>query len=173
MLNLNFNPFPVIDTERLVLRQLAAADAAELFYIRTHPDVLRYTNMAVHQNVAQTQAYIELILGNELRGESIMWAMTLKDDPKIIGTICFWNIEPENDLAEIGYILDPDLHGKGLMGEAVSAVVAYGFDAMKLQTIIAELHKDNLASVQLLIRRGFVKKSSSEDPVVIYTLDRN
>lgn len=169
---LNFNPFPVIETERLILRQLAAADAAELFYIRTHPVVLRYTNMAVHQNVAGTEAYIQLILRNEAAGEAIMWAIALKYDQKIIGTICYWNIEPENDRAEIGYILHPDLHGQGLMGEAVSAVIPYGFDVMKLQTIVADLHEENIASVQLLKRRGFVKEGQSEDKMAVYTLDR-
>ncbi len=172
MLNLNFNPFPVIKTERLVLRQLDAADAAELFYIRTHSVVLRYTNMAVHQNVAETETYIERISANTAAGDAVMWAIALKSDPKIIGTICYWNIEPENDRAEIGYILHPDLHGRGLMGEAVSAVIPYGFDVMKLQTIVADLHEDNTASVQLLKRRGFVKEGQPEDKMAVYTLNR-
>lgn len=170
MLKLNFNPFPVIITERLVLRQLDAADAAELFYIRTHPTVLRYTNMAVHLDVAETETYIKRILTNEASGEAIMWAIALKDDQKIIGTICYWNIEPENDRAEIGYILHPDLHGRGLMGEAVSALIPYGFDVMELQTIVADLHEENTASVQLLKRRGFVKEEQPDDDSAVYKL---
>jgi len=177
MLNLNFNPFPVIETERLVLRRLDAADAAELFYIRTHPTVLRYTNMAVHQDVAETETYIKRILANEAAGAAIMWAIALKDDLKIIGTICYWNIEPENDRAEIGYILHPGLHAKGLMSEAVSAVIPYGFDVMELQTIVADLHEKNTASVSLLKRRGFVKESVSEKDLrpdgALYTLDKS
>jgi len=175
MLNLNFNPFPVIETERLILRHLAIADAADLYPIRTDPIVLRYTNMAVHQSVAETEAYIKLILANEAKGESIMWAIALKGDPKIIGTICYWNIEPENDRAEIGYILQPDLHNKGLMGEAVTAVISYGFDAMALQSIVADLHEENEASVRLLKRRGFVQQHTehSEDAnTVIYILNK-
>jgi len=170
MLNLNFNPFPVIETERLVLRQLNAADAAGLFLVRTDPIVLRYTNMAVHKNTTETEAYVKQILANEANGAAIMWAIALKGDPKIIGTICYWNIEPENDRAEIGYILHPDLHGQGLMGEAVSAVILYGFDMMKLQTIVADLHEENIASIQLLKRRGFVKEGQSEDKMAVYTL---
>lgn len=177
MLNLNFNPFPVIKTERLVLRQLDATDAEELYLIRTDPVVLRYTNMAVHQNVAETEIYIKRILTNEAAGEAIMWAITLKGDPKIIGTICYWNIEPENDRAEIGYILHPGLHAKGLMGEAVTAVIAYGFDEMKLHAIVADLHEENTASVSLLKRRGFVKESVSEKDLgpdgALYTLDKS
>ncbi|WP_448698471.1 GNAT family N-acetyltransferase [Mucilaginibacter sp. AW1-3] len=173
MLNLNFKPFPKIETERLTLRQLDIADAADLYPIRTHPVVLRYTNMAVHQNVAQTEAFIKLILANEAAGEAVLWAITLKNEPALIGTICFWNIEPEKDRAEIGYILQPDLHGRGLMGEAVSAVIDYGFEVMKLQTIIADLHEENETSVRLLKRRYFVKQSDSEYGTAIYILNRN
>lgn len=176
MLNLNFNPFPVIETQRLVLRRLNVADAKALYYIRTDPIVLRYTNMAVHQNVAETETYIKLILANEAKGEALMWAIVLKDDPKIIGTICYWNIEPENDRAEIGYILKTDLHGRGLMGEAVTAVIKYGFDVMKLDTIIADLHKKNIASVQLLKRRGFMLQDNDDNEdenTVIYALTKS
>jgi ribosomal-protein-alanine N-acetyltransferase len=163
MLNLNFNPFPVIETERLILRQLNVADAADLFFVRTHSDVLRNTNMAVHQNVAETEAYIEQILENENKGVGLMWAIALKDDLKLIGTICYWNIEPENDRAETGYILHPDLHGKGLMGEALKGVIPYGFNQMKLRSIIADIHKDNIASVKLALRNGFVKQDEEID----------
>lgn len=162
MLNLNFNPFPVIHTDRLILRRLAVADAAGLFWIRTHPVVLRYTNMAVHQNVAETEAYIKQILQNEANGKAIMWAIALKDTSELVGTICYWNIEPENDRAEIGYILHPGRHGKGLMGEAVSAIITYGFNEMKLNTIVADLHAENIASVKLLKRRGFVIEGNSD-----------
>ena len=174
MLKLNFNPFPVIDTERLVLRQLHINDAADLFFVRTHPLVLRHTNMAVHQNVAETEAYIKLILEKEAKGESIMWAITLKNSPELIGTICYWNIEPEHDRAEIGYILHPGLHGKGLMGEAIIEVIKYGFDKMKLHSIIADVHKDNMASVKLLQRNGFVRQEIIDelDPDrVVYVLE--
>ncbi|OCX53111.1 hypothetical protein BEL04_02005 [Mucilaginibacter sp. PPCGB 2223] len=172
MLNLNFNPFPKLETARLMLRQLDVADAAGLYLIRTDPVVLRYTNMAIHQNVAETETYINRILHNEAAGEAIMWAIAQSDDPKIIGTICFWNIEPEHDRAEIGYILHPELHNQGLMGEAVSAVIEYGFAVMKLQTIVADLHEDNIASVQLLKRRGFAKERESEGDMAAYTLER-
>ncbi len=172
MLNLNFDPFPVIETERLVLRQLDVADAADLFNIRTHPAVLRYTNMAVHQHVAETETFIKGILTNEALGKAVMWAITLKDDPKIIGTICYWNVEPEKDRAEIGYILHPNLHGKGLMGEAVAAVIFYGFDVMQLQTIVAELHEENTASVRLLKRRGFKREEQPDEGRAVYMLEK-
>ena len=163
MLDLNFNPFPTIETERLILRQLDIADAADLYVVRTHPIVLRYTNMAVHQNAADTEAFIEQILANEANGKAIMWAIALKSDPDlIIGTICYWNIEPENDKAEIGYILHPDHHRKGLMNEALARVITYGFDTMKLHSIIADLDPANIATVKLLEKNGFTLETHFE-----------
>jgi len=163
MLNLNFNPFPVIDTERLVLRQLDVADAGELFLLRNHPIVMQYTHMQTHQNAAETAAFIELLLTNELKKVGITWAIVLKDTSKLVGTINYWNIEPENGLAEIGYILHPGFHGQGIMQETITAVIDYGFQSMKLKSILALPEADNAASVKLLKRNGFVYRGRLEE----------
>jgi len=159
MLNLNFNPFPILETERLILRQLDIADANDLFLVRTHPVVMCYTHMQEHRDSDETAAFIEARLTNERTGEGIMWAIALKDTLKLIGTICYWNIQPENNAAEIGYILHPNHHREGIMNETIGKVIAYGFDTMKLHSIIADLDPENTASIKLLEKNGFIMEA--------------
>ena len=98
--------------------------------------------------------------------ECFYWAINLKNSSKLIGTICIWNIEPEKNKAEIGYVLHPGEQGKGFMQEAVAAVIQYGFQQIKLQCLDAELHPDNKRSILLLERNGFTFAAESEDSVV-------
>ena len=81
------------------------------------------------------------------------------DNPTLIGTIGFWRIESENHRAEIGYLLDPAFHGKGMMHEAMKVVLDYGFGTLKLHSVEANIDKDNEASMKLVERCGFVKEA--------------
>jgi len=75
----------------------------------------------------------------------------------MLGSICYWNIIPETDTAEIGYEMHPDYYGKGIMYEAMQAVIQYAFNIMKLHAIVAFPVKDNIKSIQLLERNGFTR----------------
>jgi ribosomal-protein-alanine N-acetyltransferase len=54
----------------------------------------------------------------------------LNEPSTVIGTICFWNLKPEHYRGEIGYMLHPDHWRKGIMKEAINAVVNYGFTVL-------------------------------------------
>lgn len=91
--------------------------------------------------------------------ESIIWAITQKGDTKLIGTICFWNIIKEHYRAEIGYSLLYDFQGKGIMQEAMSAIIKYGFEKMNLHSIEANVNPANESSIKLLERNDFIKEA--------------
>jgi ribosomal-protein-alanine N-acetyltransferase len=83
----------------------------------------------------------------------------LLNDPSIvIGTICLWNIQKEHYRAEIGYMLHPDHWRKGIMKEAINAVVDYGFAILGLHSIEALLNPENIGSSSVLESSGFVKE---------------
>ncbi len=159
MLNLNFDPFPTINTARLVLRRLRPGDAEAIFALRTDETVLKHTGITAPKNLEDASAYIEMILKLLSAGEGLMWGLALKNEDTLIGNICFWNIEPENYRAEIGYSMLSAYHGKGLMQEAMIPVINYGFSAMNLHSIEARPSPYNLSSVKILERNGFVKEA--------------
>jgi ribosomal-protein-alanine N-acetyltransferase len=97
-----------------------------------------------------------------------------------------FRVEPENYRAEIGYMILPQFHGKGLMSEAVGVMVRYGFGAMGLHSIEAIIAPENHASARVLEKNGFSREAHIKENLlfngefldtVIYSLinpdDRN
>jgi ribosomal-protein-alanine N-acetyltransferase len=81
----------------------------------------------------------------------------------MIGTICFWNIQADHYRAEVGYVLHPDHWRKGIMKEAVQAVVDFGFKEMKLHGIEGHINPENAVSGIVLEKCGFVREAYFKD----------
>jgi [ribosomal protein S5]-alanine N-acetyltransferase len=170
---MNFNPFPNLFTERLHLRRMSNEDENEIFVLRSDERVLQYIDIPKAESIEDARNFINKINNNISKNESIMWGITLANSNTLIGTICFWNIAKEDLIAEIGYMLHPNFQGKGIMQEAVGEVIKYGFQTMKLTSIVADLHYNNTKSLKLLEKNGFTyTQKSNEGGYVIYTLTR-
>lgn len=159
MLNPNFSPFPVLTTERLILRRFIEADAASLFKLRGDAGVMQYIGRPLAKTVDDAVALINVIDDLLAGNNGITWCISLKSDAEFIGSIGFWRIEKENYRAEIGYMLEPYLQGKGIMYEAVQTVVDYGFREMKLHSIEGRIDPRNGASGALLKKAGFAQEA--------------
>jgi len=159
MLTLNFDPFPVLETERLVLRRINEADAPGIFRLRSNPETMKYIPRPLAVNIDDALAHIAIIDGKVVSNEGINWAITLKGNPEFIGIIGNFRVEFENYRAEIGYMLLPEHNGKGIISEAIARVVRYGFEDMKLHSIEAIIDPDNIVSARVLEKNGFVKEA--------------
>ncbi len=161
MISVNFSPFPLIETTRLVLRKirLDEQDKKDMLVLRTDPVVNRFIDRPMMKTMEEVSGLIQLILDGESKNDSINWVISLKDSDRMLGTICFWNMMKENYRAEIGYVLLPDYHRKGIMQEAMSAVLDYGFNSMKLHSVEANVNPENEASIRLLEKNGFIKEA--------------
>ena len=159
MLNINFNPFPIINTERLLLRQVDKTDVNEIFFLRSDEIIMKYLDKAPAKNLDDAYKFIQLISDNEKNNIDITWAIALKGNPKLLGTICFWNIQKEHYRAEIGYVLHPEHWGRGLMQEAITAVLKYGFNIMNLHSVEAQVNPNNTSSIKLLEKNGFIREA--------------
>ena len=160
MLSPNFTPFPELTTERLLLRRMTLADAPAVQHLRSNVEVMKYINRPLTLTVEDAEAWIGLIAAALEKNDGITWSICLKETPaEQVGTIGLWRIEKENYRAEIGYMLEPELHGKGIMYEAVQKVVDYGFREMKLHSIEGRIDPRNTASGALLKKAGFVQEA--------------
>lgn len=159
MLILNFTPFPELKTSRLLLRKLNNTDANEIFFLRSNENVLRYLGKEPAKTIAEAEDFIRMINKNIAENESILWGITFINEPSmIIGTICLWNFRKENFRVEVGYLLHPAHWRKGIMKEAIKAVVDYGFNSLGVHSIEALLSPENIASSAVLESNGFVKE---------------
>jgi [ribosomal protein S5]-alanine N-acetyltransferase len=159
MLQLNFTPFPTIVTERLLLRALTTDDVNEIFTLRSNEGLLIYLDKAPEKSVEETFLFIESIKKNIENNDSILWGIALKESGIIVGTICYWRIEKQHYRAEIGYVLNQAEQGKGIMDEAIKAVLKYGFETMQLHSVEANINPANASSRKVLIKNGFVKEA--------------
>lgn len=159
MLSLNFSPFPTLHTERLVLREVNIGDAAEIFFLRSNEQVLQYLDKQPATSVEEAAAFIQRIREDQAKTAGILWGITVKNSPEIIGTAGFWQMQKEHYRAEIGYALHPGFQGRGIMNEALKAVLAYGFETMKLHSVEANINPANSASRKLLEKNGFIKEA--------------
>lgn len=158
--------FPVLYTERLMLRALKKSDWKEILFLRSSPQVNAFIQRPVNRQTntkAQAFEFIDRINGINNTLEWFYWCINLKGNPKTIGTICLWNFTATSSTAELGYDLHPDFQQKGIMSEALTAVVNFGFTQLNKNQIEAFTHKDNLASIQLLNRHGFIESKSRKD----------
>jgi ribosomal-protein-alanine N-acetyltransferase len=159
MLEINFKPFPVLTTERLVLRKKTKDDVHELFFLRSDEHVMKYLDRPKARSIEDAAGFIDMINNALENNEGITWGISLKDDPKLIGNIGFWRIEKGNYRAEIGYALHPAYHKKGIMYEAMKAVLNYGFNVIGLHSVEANINPANTASAKLLEKTGFIKEA--------------
>jgi ribosomal-protein-alanine N-acetyltransferase len=143
----------------LILRRLTQEDAPEIFYFRSDPVILQYLGREPARDIEEVKPFIDLINTNIDTNESILWGIALKESPgKLIGTICFWQLQKENYRSEIGYLLDPLHWKKGIMKEAINTVLEYGFSVMGLHSVEARLTALNTASAAVLEATGFVRE---------------
>jgi ribosomal-protein-alanine N-acetyltransferase len=161
-MNISLNPFPALTTDRLVLRTLDLSDREQLMKLRSDERVNKYLNRAAAITLADAEAFIQKIDQILKDQQGIYWVISLKDKPALIGTICYYNLLPEKDMAEIGYELSPDHQGGGLMQEAITEVIRYGFELMGLKVITAMTHPANESSVKVLKRSGFILDAGFE-----------
>lgn len=159
MLTINFSPFPNLETERLLLRRVDSNDIKEIFALRSNPETMKYIPRPLVKTDEDALEHIAMIDSKIDSDEGINWAITLKDNPKLIGIIGHYRIKPEHYRAEIGYMLLPEYQGKGIISEAVKEAVKYGFNVMNLHSIEAIIAPDNYGSAKVLEKNGFVKEA--------------
>ena len=159
MLNLQFDPFPTLSTERLILRQINLDDAEMLFSMRSSEKMMAFIQRPLAKTIEDATKLIESMQEGLEKKESIVWVMSLKNDPKMIGTIGFWRMTPEHFRAEVGYLLHENYWQQGIAYEALVKVLEYGFNVMNCHSIEANIDPKNTASQRLLEKAGFVKEA--------------
>ena len=171
-MNNNFSSFPILQTERLSLRKLSPDDAEEIFFLRTDENINKYIDRPRAKTIDDAYNFINKTNQSIDNNELVDWAITFKNDSRLIGSICLWNISREENKAEVGYELLPDFQGKGIAQEAMLVVLDYGFNIMLLNKIEAYTRKENLASTKLLEKFNFIR-DLNEEAKIDRTVDPN
>ncbi len=161
MINFNFQPFPILQSNRLILRELQSKDAEAMFALRSNSTLMQFVPRPIMQHKDEAITFINLLQENENNKLGINWAITINDI--LIGNICLFRFNTEASRAEIGYMINEENSGQGLMTEAVQLVVQYGFKQMQLNAIEALIAYRNIASIKVIEKAGFQKDGLLRD----------
>lgn len=152
-----------LHTMRLRLKALSIEDAEEILLLRSNLIVNQFVERQQAKTIDDALQFINRIIDNVSKNSTYYWCITEMEGSKTIGTICLWNFSKELNKAEVGYDLHPNFHGKGIMSEALQAVLEFGFQSLNLNYIDAYTQYDNLSSVHLLKKYGFQRDFKRKD----------
>lgn len=150
-----FKRFPSLTTNRLLLRQIQPEDAEALFATFSDEEAMQFYGHEPHRSLDETHRSIEQTQAHYARREAIRWGITLKGEDKVIGSCSFHHFDTGFSRAETGYELNRTFWRQGLMVEAMSAVLTYGFTELGLHRVEAIIDMANEPSKKLLLKLGF------------------
>ena len=148
-----------IETERLLLRPMQIEDAEALFEMDSNPNVHLYLGNKPLTDIEDCNGYIKNIQNQYVQNGIGRFAVVLKDTSEVIGWagLKFITEEEENghiNFYDIGYRLQEKHWRKGYASEAAKAWLNHAFTTMKIPTVYASAHVDNLGSNTILQKIG-------------------
>jgi RimJ/RimL family protein N-acetyltransferase len=149
-----------LDTGRLTLRLMTAADVDDIHAYQSREDVCRYLLFDPRPREDVAERVAKHALASTLEKDGDYWQLAIElpatadAPPRVIGDLYFTLSSLENSKGEIGWTLHPDFHGRGYASEAANAVLALAFGRIRLHRVVAELDPRNEASVALCRRLG-------------------
>lgn len=160
MIEFKFPSFPIIQTERLILREHTDDDLPQLFELRSNRQIMENIDKASFQDMQEARDQLERMRNGYATSTGISWGITLKNgDNKVIAGCGLWRIVREHYRAEIGYACLPQYWNQGIISEAIKAVCNFGFEQIGLHSIEANLSPNNAKSARVLEKNGFVKEA--------------
>lgn len=157
--NIHFpEAFPIIETERLRLSSFDQNDTEHYFKLRSDNQFIKYLS-TYPMTLSDAKLRIKETIEDFDKKRGLSWKISLKKDSNLIGYLGFWRIDQAHFRAEVGFGIDLSYQGKGLMSEAMKAILNYGFHDIRIHSVLANVDVNNAASINLLKRLGFKKEA--------------
>ena len=162
-----FSQMPTLETERLTLRPMRGSDAEDMYRYARRLDVTEYLLWLPHPSQSYTEKYLKYIEQRYRLGDFYDWAIVDKQSGHMIGTCGFTRFDCPHNIGEIGYVLSPEFHGKGLGTEAASRVLSFGFEVLGLHRIEVKFMQGNTASLHVAEKLGMRFEGYRRDGMLV------
>lgn len=145
----------ILKTDRLILRPFVLEDAQAMYdNWAKDPEVTKFLSWPCYKSPMDAYGILRIWLESYEKPEFYQWAIVLKETDQPIGSISVVNSDDRVAMAEIGYCIGKLWWGRGIMPEALSAVMDYLFDSVGMQRIEAGHDPNNPASGAVLRKCG-------------------
>lgn len=151
---------PVLQSERLILRAMADHDTAALLAIYGDPSVMEYTDEAPFPNQDTVKLMLKSVRNLLAKGESLEWAIAMRDGDALIGTCGLHSFDQELRQAEVGCLLKQSAWGKGYMAEAHGLLQRFAGDVLRLKRLAADVAPGNERAQRLFTKLGYRHEQS-------------
>ena len=158
---------PIIETKRLILRELKASDAKDMFEYARLPEIGPMAGWEPHPSISHTKSVIQMYHDKKKYGQLGVFAIITKDKKKMIGTVELHSYI-KGFKAELGYTLNPEYRKHGYAVEASKAMLHYGFMDLGLRRIEAATYTTNTDSIHVLDRLLFRLEGMKKDGYYLY-----
>lgn len=147
----------ILETDRLILRAWEITDLDDFFEYASVEGVGEKAGWEHHKSKDKSLTILKMFIEKKK-----VFAIVLKENQKVIGSIGIEELSEELDKdldnlvgRELGYVLNKDYWNKGIMKEAISKVVDYCFNTLKLNFLMASYFNHNIASKKVLENLNF------------------
>lgn len=140
------------------MREWDASDAVNFYRLNLNPNVIKYTGNSAFASIEEAQEFLENYKDYEINGFG-RWAVIHKSTHAFLGW-CGLKYDRSLGETDIGFRFFEEHWNKGYATESAKACIHYGFNALKLKTIIGRARVENIASIKVLEKVGlaFVKE---------------
>jgi [ribosomal protein S5]-alanine N-acetyltransferase len=149
-----FGEVPKFETDRLILRKMNLEDKEDVFEYASDPLVTAHTIWDYHKSIDDSIGFLKFMIDKYERHQECNWGIVYKENNKLIGTCGFVYWSPEHNRAEIGYALSRLYWNKGVMTEAMTPLMKFGFETMQLNRLEARCNIDNIGSERVMQKLG-------------------
>ncbi len=154
--------FPVLTTERFILRQFVDTDLENVFKGLSDPDIIKYYGVSF-DSLEATKEQMQWFADLEKNENGIWWAVCSKEDGKFMGAGGLNDLTKVHKKAEIGFWLLKENWGKGIMKEAMSVIFDYAFNVIGLHRIEGYVESDNVKCKKAVRKLNFVLEGTMRD----------
>lgn len=166
----NINPIkeiPVLETERLILRKLTAADIDDIFEYASQHDTTIYLPWETHKSKDDSFEFLKMTDEKFISTDNINWGVELKSEKKIIGSIEIRKWNDINRCGDIGYALSPLYWNRGIMTEALKRIIRFAFDELYLNRVEAHCDGNNTGSYRVMEKAGMKYEGTHRQKVFV------
>ncbi len=153
----------LLEGSKVILRRLESGDAVQIFGL-VDPEISRNTMLPSEYRLGDAAGFIVHSLEEWEKGSKV-FGIVVKETGKLAGTISI-EFRPGSGVGEIGYWIGRQYWGKGMMKEAISLMLRYGFESLQLRVIEAKVFTFNTRSAKRLEHAGFHLEGVLQEGVV-------
>ena len=154
--------FPILESDRVIIRQFQDSDVANVFVGLSHPDVIKYYGISFN-SLEATQAQMAWFKQLEVDETGIWWAVCSKADGSFLGAGGFNEMDNQSKKAEIGFWLLPESWGVGYLTEVMPMIMHYGFNELDLHRIEGFVESNYYNCKKGLKKLQFVHEGTMKD----------